>query len=387
MKRVNLAIVGATGMVGRTFLKVLEERKFPINNLYLFSSEKSAGTELTFRGKEYKVEALTEESFDRDIDIALFSAGGDVSKKFAPIARDHGVIVVDNSSAWRMENDVPLVVPEVNPKDVDWNNGIIANPNCSTIQSVVPLTKLHEALKIKRIVYSTYQAVSGSGVGGIKDLENGISFIEGLNKLKNMVNEGDIICSWAKDDIAEIIRNSNYYGYNDLSWINNYLDIQEYVTKILGFRKSLSLKNALKALKIKVNEDSLHDALNDSIYTAHVFKNVYNARAIKRYIIEDIYKMPALEVTSLEGVELNYDKINQICPKCQRKIEIAYPFSIVGWRFISLGTCTKCNSRILDELIVRKSLCGEEIYKEVATVIDEYDYLRYENKLKHKVYN
>ena len=175
MKRVNLAIVGATGMVGRTFLKVLEERKFPINNLYLFSSEKSAGTELVFRGKEYKVEALTEESFDRDIDIALFSAGGDVSKKFAPIARDHGVIVVDNSSAWRMENDVPLVVPEVNPKDVDWNNGIIANPNCSTIQSVVPLTKLHEALKIKRIVYSTYQAVSGSGVGGIKDLENGIN--------------------------------------------------------------------------------------------------------------------------------------------------------------------------------------------------------------------
>ena len=175
MKQVNLAIVGATGMVGRTFLKVLEERKFPIKNLYLFSSEKSAGTELVFRGKEYKVEALTEESFDRDIDIALFSAGGDVSKKFAPIARDHGVVVVDNSSAWRMENDVPLVVPEVNPKDVDWNNGIIANPNCSTIQSVVPLTKLHEALKIKRIVYSTYQAVSGSGVGGIKDLENGIN--------------------------------------------------------------------------------------------------------------------------------------------------------------------------------------------------------------------
>ena len=221
----------------------------------------------------------------------------------------------------------------------------------------------------------------------IRDLENGVHFIEGLNKLRDMVSDGDIICSWAKDDIAEIIRNANHYCYNDLSWINNYLDIQEYVTKILGFRKSLSLKNALKALKIKVNEDSLHDALNDSIYTAHVFKNVYNARAIKRYIIEDVYKMPALEVTSLEGIELNYDKINQICPKCQKKIEIDYPFSVVGWRFICLGTCTKCNSRILDELIVRKSLCGEEIYKEVATVIDEYDYLRYENKLKHKVYN
>ena len=178
MKKVNLAIVGATGMVGRTFLKVLEERDFPIRNLYLFSSKKSEGTEIIFRGKPYKVEALTEESFNRDIDIALFSAGGDVSKKFAPIARDNGVIVVDNSSAWRMETDIPLIVPEVNPEDIEWNNGIIANPNCSTIQSVVPLVKLHETLRIKRIVYSTYQAVSGSGVGGIKDLENGINGYE-----------------------------------------------------------------------------------------------------------------------------------------------------------------------------------------------------------------
>ena len=97
----------------------------------------------------------------------------------------------------------------------------------------------------------------------IKDLENGVGFIKGLNKLKDMVQEGDIICSWAKDDIAEIIRNANYYGYDDLSWIDNYLDIQEYVTKILGYRKSLSLKNALKALKIRVNEELLHDALND----------------------------------------------------------------------------------------------------------------------------
>ena len=97
--------------------------------------------------------------------------------------------------------------------------------------------------------------------------------------------------------------------------------------------------------------------------------------------------MPALEVRALEGIELDYEKINQMCPKCQRKMEVDYPFRIMGWRFISLGTCSKCNSRILDELIVKKSLCGEEIYKEVATVIDEYDYLRYENKLKNKIYN
>ena len=133
MKGVNIAVVGATGMVGRNFLKILEERNFPINNLYLFSSEKSAGSKLIFKGKEYEVEVLTEESFKRDIDIALFSAGGAVSKKYAPIARDNGVIVVDNSSAWRMDKDIPLVIPEVNPEDINWNNGIIANPNCSTI--------------------------------------------------------------------------------------------------------------------------------------------------------------------------------------------------------------------------------------------------------------
>jgi aspartate-semialdehyde dehydrogenase len=174
MEKINLAIVGATGMVGRTFLKVLEERNFPVNNLYLFASSKSAGKKLTFNGTEYIVEELTEDSFKRDIDIALFSTGGEVSKKYAPIARDNNVIVVDNSSAWRMDKSVPLIVPEVNPQDISWHNGIIANPNCSTIQCVVPIKPLHDRFKIKRIVYSTYQAVSGSGVGGIMDLENGL---------------------------------------------------------------------------------------------------------------------------------------------------------------------------------------------------------------------
>lgn len=175
MKKANIAIVGATGMVGRTFLKVLDQRNFEIDNLYLFSSKKSAGSIVKFRDKEYIVEELNEDSFSRDIDIALFSAGGCVSKKFAPIAKENGVIVVDNSSAWRMDKDIPLVVPEVNPQDINWNNGIIANPNCSTIQSVVPLKVLHENFKIKRVIYSTYQAVSGSGIGGIMDLENGIN--------------------------------------------------------------------------------------------------------------------------------------------------------------------------------------------------------------------
>ena len=170
----NIAIVGASGLVGGTFLKVLEERDLPIKNLYLFASARSAGKEVVFKGKTLVIEELTENSFDREIDIALFSAGGDISKKFAPIASEKGVIVVDNSSAWRMDENVPLVVPEVNPEDIFKNNGIIANPNCSTIQSVVPLKIIDELYGIKRVVYSTYQAVSGSGIKGIEDLQRGL---------------------------------------------------------------------------------------------------------------------------------------------------------------------------------------------------------------------
>lgn len=174
MKKVNLAVVGATGMVGRTFLKVLEERNLPIENFYVMASSRSAGSTLTFMGKEYVVEELNEHSFDKPIDIALFSAGGSTSAKFAPIAAEHGCIVIDNSSQWRMDPNVPLVVPEVNPEDIAWHKNIIANPNCSTIQAMVALKPLDDKYKIKRVVYSTYQAVSGAGMAGWQDLENGL---------------------------------------------------------------------------------------------------------------------------------------------------------------------------------------------------------------------
>lgn len=175
MKKINLAVVGATGMVGRTFLKVLEEKNLPIENFYVFASARSAGSTLTFNGKEYTVLELNENSFkDYQIDIALFSAGGGTSLKYAPIAAESGCIVVDNSSAWRMDPNVPLVVPEVNPEDIRNHQGIIANPNCSTIQAVVALKPLHEYYGIKRIVYTTFQAVSGAGMGGWSDLEEGL---------------------------------------------------------------------------------------------------------------------------------------------------------------------------------------------------------------------
>ncbi|MBP3385209.1 MAG: aspartate-semialdehyde dehydrogenase [Firmicutes bacterium] len=173
-KKPNIAIVGATGVVGSTFLKVLEERDFPFENVYMMASAKSAGKTVTFKGKDYVVEELNEHSFEKDIDIALFSAGGSTSEKYAPIAAKCGVTVVDNSSQWRMDPEVPLVVPEVNADDIKWNKGIIANPNCSTIQAMVVLKPLHDKYTIKRVVYSTYQAVSGSGVKGISDLEEGL---------------------------------------------------------------------------------------------------------------------------------------------------------------------------------------------------------------------
>ena len=166
----NVAIVGATGKVGRTFLQILEKRNFPIKNLYLYASKKSAGKTLRFKNENLKVIELNQENIIDNIDFAFFSAGGDASSKFSPMFAKKNTIVIDNSSTFRMNNDVPLIVPEVNGKDSLINNGIIANPNCSTIQAVVALKPLHDKFKIKRIIYSTYQAVSGAGNYGVLDL-------------------------------------------------------------------------------------------------------------------------------------------------------------------------------------------------------------------------
>ena len=171
MKKYNVAIVGATGLVGQTFLKVLKERNFPVEKLYLYASAKSAGKTVNFVGKDHTVIELKDENIKDDIDVALFSAGGSMSKEYAPKFKAKGAIVIDNSSAWRMEKDIPLVVPEANPEALDGHNGIIANPNCSTIQVMPVLKVLADKYGLKRVVYSTYQAVAGSGQKGIDDLE------------------------------------------------------------------------------------------------------------------------------------------------------------------------------------------------------------------------
>ena len=170
----NVAVVGATGMVGQKMLETLAEFNFPVKSLSLFASPRSAGKKVLWKGQECTVEALTSESFDRPLDIAFFSAGGDASKMFAPVAAAKGIIVVDNSSAWRMDSDVSLIVPEVNWQDLDLERSkIIANPNCSTIQSVLPLKPLQDRFGLERVVYTTYQAVSGTGQKGVEDLKRG----------------------------------------------------------------------------------------------------------------------------------------------------------------------------------------------------------------------
>ncbi len=171
-KNLRIAIVGATGMVGKTFLTVLEETPFAGARYTLFSSSRSAGTVVSFEGKDHTVQELTESSFDSGYDIALFSAGGDTSRKFAPIAASHGCVVVDNSSAWRMDENVPLIVPEVNAHAALGHKGIIANPNCNVIPAVVALKPIFDAYGISRIVFSTYQSASGAGRSGVEALQN-----------------------------------------------------------------------------------------------------------------------------------------------------------------------------------------------------------------------
>ena len=165
----NVAVVGATGAVGREMVEVLEERKFPVGQLHLFASERSAGEMIPFQGEDHPIQILTKEAF-YGVDIALFSAGAEISREYAPIAAKSGAVVIDNSSAFRMVSEVPLVVPEVNRHALHGHQGIIANPNCSTVQMVVVLKPLHERSRIKRIVVTTFQSVSGTGKGAMDEL-------------------------------------------------------------------------------------------------------------------------------------------------------------------------------------------------------------------------
>lgn len=206
MKRYNVAVVGATGLVGTMMRKVLEERNFPVNRLFPMATKKSAGKELQFQGKTWTVEELKEHSFDQPIDLALFSAGASTSERFAPIAAKKGVTVIDNSSQWRQTPGIPLVVPEVNADVLDGYHGIIANPNCSTIQCMAVLKVLRDLYGLKRVVYATYQAAAGAGMKGLDDLENGTTTTFDVPLPKNVIPRIDVFL------------NGDYDGYTKEEW-------------------------------------------------------------------------------------------------------------------------------------------------------------------------
>jgi aspartate-semialdehyde dehydrogenase len=185
-KKYNIAIAGATGAVGIELIKILEERSFPVNEIRLLASKRSAGKKMTFKGKEVTIQELTHNAF-MGIDIAIFSAGGDISIEYAPSAVKAGAVVIDNSSAFRMDPTVPLIVPEVNPEAIKTHNGIIANPNCTTAIAAVALWPIHKEFGLKKVIVSTYQAASGAGAPGINELIDGIKDGINGNEIKHKV--------------------------------------------------------------------------------------------------------------------------------------------------------------------------------------------------------
>ncbi|MEG0297082.1 MAG: 3'-5' exonuclease [Clostridium sp.] len=213
------------------------------------------------------------------------------------------------------------------------------------------------------------------------DLEQGVSFEEGMDMLNDLVDEGDVICSWAKDDIAEITQNAVYHEYGNFKLLKKYLDIQEYAMKIYGYKKSVSLKEVLTKAQIKVDKNKLHDALNDAIYTAEVLKRIYNSRALNGCIRTDIFHMPMFGIDEEDIEDLDFEQVKLLCPKCKLPIEIEEEFRYIGWRFLALGECKKCKNRIKAEVSLKRTLADEIVYNEIETIIKEEEYSRIQHRM------
>ncbi|MDA3931875.1 MAG: aspartate-semialdehyde dehydrogenase [Tenericutes bacterium] len=302
MEQYNIAIVGATGLVGQTFLKVIEEYKIPIGQLKLFASPQSKGKTIIFKNKAYQVDTIKEGSF-KDVDYALFSAGSDVSLKYAKQAINEGAIVIDNSSAWRMKKDIPLVVPEVNMSDA-YNQSLIANPNCSTIQCMPPLKALDQVYGIQSIEYNTYQAVSGAGIKGIQALETknnhfpydikqtcipqiDVFMDDDYTKEEHkMIDETKKILH--RDDLkisATCVRVPVLYGHAisirvTLNKTYQIDDIRQLMQDTLGIK-------LLDQPQKQIYPTSIHATGNDLIYVGRIRRDKINDQAVLLYVVAD----------------------------------------------------------------------------------------------------
>lgn len=275
---VNLAVVGATGAVGEEFLRILESRKFPVKELRLLASRRSAGKKMQFCGVDYTVHELTKHSF-QGIKIALFSAGASISREYVPYAIESGSVCVDNSSAFRMDDDVPLVVPEVNPQDIAKHHGVIANPNCSTIQMVVALKPIHDVARIKRIVVSTYQAVSGAGLKAIDELrKETASVLDGKEGFRRNLFPHQI----AFNVLPQIPQNSaflpNGYTSEEMKMMNE-------TKKIMGDNSIRVTATTVRVPVIRSHSESVNVETEKKISAAEVKKLLSGAPGIR--VVDD----------------------------------------------------------------------------------------------------
>ncbi len=280
----NVCIAGATGNVGRTMISILEERNFPVDRLRLLASARSVGKKMTYRGTEIEVEELTPDSFEKG-EIVLSSPGGSVSKWYAPSAAKAGALVIDNTSAFRMYDNVPLVVPEVNPEEAFRHEGIIANPNCSTIQMVVVLKPLHDAARVKRVVVSTYQAVSGAGIAAIDELRDQMEALLKDERCDSKVFPHQIACNCIPQIPQKNAFGENCYSDEEMKMVNE-------TNKIM---KDKTIRVSATTVRVPV-------------FTGHSESvNVETARKLTRdQAISILSKAP--------GVEVMDDPANQVYP-------------------------------------------------------------------------
>jgi aspartate-semialdehyde dehydrogenase len=274
---VNVAIVGATGAVGQEFLTVLAERKFPIKNLLLLASARSAGKKIDYLGKTYTVQELTKDSF-KDVKIAFFSAGGSISREFAAAAVSAGAVVVDNTSAFRMKQGIPLVVPEVNPEQIHKHNGLIANPNCSTIIMNVPVWPLHKVNRVKRIIVSTYQAVSGAGAQGLHELEQQIKAYASGGAIEKKLFPHQIV--------------HNLFSHNTKIGENGYNEEENKMVnetrKIFGDERMMVSATCVRVPIPRAHSESINLEFERPITPSEVRKILAKAPGVK--IIDDVEK-------------------------------------------------------------------------------------------------
>jgi len=312
----NIALVGATGLVGSTMLDLLEKENIPFNSFTLLSSARSAGKEIEFRGETYVVEELTEEKTKGHFDYVLMSAGGETSKQFSPLFEEQGAVVIDNSSAWRMDPEIDLIVPEVNHASLDRK--IIANPNCSTIQSVGPLSVLKHSFGLKRVAYTTYQSVSGSGHKGIEDFERGARGEEPLNYpypiYNNVIPHIDDFLDngYTKEEQKMIDETQKILNLPDLPVTATCVRVPVTSAHSVAMNVTLESEPTVKDIKNAFkNQPSivLQDDIEKNVYPMPVFaggkEEIYVGRIRKDETMENTYHVWTVSDNILKGAALN----------------------------------------------------------------------------------